>query len=277
MLVEAHNALGRGLTSPQRDRGRLTATTAPVSLPSFSFFELPQHGLREDTEVRPVRSAAVCRPLRTTFHRHAEVRHHRSKGQSLGAAPRRWQHSLLVDCGLLHCLCHLHRPAGLGTPKVYGFHEEEVPHWEEEVVSFRCLCPDAIGLGSQKCKCSFVLSCQQQATCNALLTWDLASWFESEQACSLFGLHLACEHHELASPATAFVFLPVLLFCLYLPLSLHQEACGPCLCDPVHTTLLCLSHRKFWGTSCCGFFSSCFICVLTLMYLQLDPLKVFHL
>ncbi|TKS87641.1 Transmembrane protein 236 [Collichthys lucidus] len=38
MLVEADNAPVRGLTSPQRDRGRLTATTAPVSLPSFFLF-----------------------------------------------------------------------------------------------------------------------------------------------------------------------------------------------------------------------------------------------
>lgn len=43
---------------------------------------------------------------------------------------------------------------------------------------------------------------------SATLTWDLTSWFESEQACRWFGLHLACEYHELASPATAFVFLP---------------------------------------------------------------------
>ncbi len=134
--MEADNALVRGLTSPQRDRGRLTATTAPVSLPSFSFFELPQHGLGEDAEVRPVRGAAVCRPVRATLHRHAEVRRHRSKSQNLGAAARRRQHGLLVDRGLLHRLCHLHRPAGLGTPEVYGLHEEEVPHWEEEVVSF---------------------------------------------------------------------------------------------------------------------------------------------
>jgi len=136
MLVEADNAAVRGLTSPQRDRGRLTATTDPVSLPSFSFYDLPQDGLGEDAEIRPLRGAAVCRPVCATLYRHAEVRRHRSKGQNDGTAPRRRQHSLLADRGLLHRLCHLYGPAGLGSPEVHGLHEEEVSHWEEEVVSF---------------------------------------------------------------------------------------------------------------------------------------------
>lgn len=87
--------------------------------------------------------------------------------------------------------------------------------------------------------------------------WDLTSWFGSDEACGWFGLHLAGEYHELASPATAFVFLPY-FFCLSLPLSLYQEACGPRICDPVHITLLCLSHRQLWGTTCCGLFANCF-------------------
>lgn len=136
MLVEADNAAVRGLTSPQRDRGRLTATTAPVSLPSFSFCDLPQDGLWEHAEVRRLRGAAVRRPVCATLYRHAEVCCHRSQGQNLSAAPRRWQDGLLADRGLFHRLCHLHRPAGLGTPEVYGLHEEEVSYREEEMVSF---------------------------------------------------------------------------------------------------------------------------------------------
>lgn len=152
MLVVIDNALVRGLTSPQRDRGRLTATTAPVSLPSFSFFELLQHGFGEDAKVCCVRGAAVCRPVRAILHRHAAVRHHFSKDQNIGAASWRRQHGLLVDSGLLHCLCDFYCPAGLGTHEVYGLHEEEVSHWAEEVVSFFCLCPDVRHHGSQKCR-----------------------------------------------------------------------------------------------------------------------------
>lgn len=162
--MEADNALVRGLTSPQRDRGRLTATTAPVSLPSFSFFELLQHGLGEDAEVRPVRGAAVCRPVCAPLHRHAEVCHNRSKGENLSAASWRRRHSLLVDRGLLRCLCHLHCPAGLGTTEVHGLHEKEVSHWEKEVVSFSCFCSDVRGLWVQKwrARLCLLLLCGQQ-------------------------------------------------------------------------------------------------------------------
>lgn len=244
MLVEADNALVRGLTSPQRDRGRLTATTAPVSLPTFSFFELPQHGLGEDAEVCPVRGAAVCRPVCATFHRHAEVRHHRSKGQSLGAAPWRRHHGLLVDRGLLHRLCHLYCPAGLGALEVHGLHEEEVPHWEEEVVSFFSWEP------------------------GAALTSDLTSWVEYEQARSWFGLHLACEYHELASPATAFVFLPYFFFvfpflcvCIRRPVALVYVILSTLPCF----AFLIASSEVQHAVVCFA------ICVITSFYLHPDP------
>lgn len=182
MLVEADNAEVRGLTSPQRDRGRLTATTAPVSLPSFSFCELPQDGLREDGEVCPVRGAAVCRPVRATLHRHAEVCCHRCKGQNISTTPRRRQHCLLVDRGLLYCLCDLHCPAGLGTPEVYGVHEEEISHREEEVVSFSDM---KIENWSELCMLS---SWDPSAV---LRDRDMISWFEAELACDWFGQNLA--------------------------------------------------------------------------------------
>lgn len=137
MLVEADNAAVRGLTSPQRGRGHLTAATAPhVSLLSFSFCDLPQDGIREHTEVCPLRGAAVCWPVCATLHRDAEICHHCGKGQSVCAAPQRHQHSLLADRGLLNRLCHLHRPAGVGTPEVLGVYKKEVSCWEEEMVSF---------------------------------------------------------------------------------------------------------------------------------------------
>ncbi|CAG14511.1 unnamed protein product [Tetraodon nigroviridis] len=77
--------------------------------------------------------AGLCVPLFIVMQRFAVC-----KGQNLSAAPWLWQHSLLVDCGLLHCLYHLHRPAGVGAPEVHGFCEEEVPHWKKEMVSVSC-------------------------------------------------------------------------------------------------------------------------------------------
>lgn len=157
MLVEADNAADRGLTSPQRDRQQ-----PPVSLPSFSFCDLPQDGLGEHAEVRPLWGATVCRPVCAALHRNAEICRHRGKDENICATPWWCQHGLLADCGLLRCLRHLYCPGDLGTPEVHGLCEEEVPHWEEEVVSF-----SGVSTG---------LQLRSQCSCD----WDQSSWWKSE-------------------------------------------------------------------------------------------------
>ncbi|XP_068565610.1 transmembrane protein 236-like [Cebidichthys violaceus] len=76
MLVEADNAPVRGLTSPQRDRGCLTATTAPVSLPSFSFFELRSMGSGRTLKFalcEVLQFAGLCVPLFIVMQRFAVI------------------------------------------------------------------------------------------------------------------------------------------------------------------------------------------------------------
>ncbi|XP_074478082.1 transmembrane protein 236 [Sebastes fasciatus] len=76
MLVEADNALVRGLTSPRRDRGRLTATTAPVSLPSFSFYELHSMGSGRTLKFalcEVLQFAGLCVPLFIVMQRFAVI------------------------------------------------------------------------------------------------------------------------------------------------------------------------------------------------------------
>lgn len=82
-------------------------------------------------------------------------------------------------------------------------------------MSFSCFCPDTSGPGEAEteAKNSVVLSCARS---------DLSGCFEPEQACGWFGLRLACECHELASPATAFVFLPHFIVFLFLCLCLRR-------------------------------------------------------
>lgn len=220
MLVVGRQCSGPRPDQPSEGQGSPHCDNSPCLPPFFFFFWAPQHGLGEDAQVCPMRGAAVRRPVRAALHRHAEVRRHRSKGQNVRAAAPRRQHGLLADRGLLHRLRHLHCPAGLGTHEVHGLRQEEVFHREEEVVSIY-ISPDV----------SVVVS-SAELTEPDLMVWTALAWLMS-----WVGKSCNC------------LCLPSLL--LSSPLSLHQEACGPRLCDRVHITLFCLSHRQLWGTARC--------------------------
>lgn len=194
----------------------------PVSLPSFSFCDLPQDGHGEHAEVCPLWGDTVCRPVCAALHRDAEICRHRSKDENICTTPWGCQHGLLADRGCLRCLRHLYCPGDLGTPEVFGLCEEEVPHWEEEVVSFSGVSWDpSVALTE---------------------TWPAAG--SLNQFCCCFRRHLDDKYYEPSSPELAFVSL-ICWFSSHL--SSHQETCGPCICDPVHITLLCSSHCQFWG------------------------------
>lgn len=205
----------------------------------FLFFELLQHGIGEDAEVCRVRGAAVRRPVRAALYRHAAIRRHCSKGQNTGAASWRRQHGLLAHSGLLHCLCDLYCPAGLGTPEVYGLHEEEVSHWAEEMVSFFCLSGTA-GASNGGLGCAW-----SPAGTPATETW--AAFLSLNRPVA--GLTALGWWISWVSKSHDCLCLPSLLFCVSLPLC--QEARGPRLCDPVNIALLCLSHRQLGGITRC--------------------------